>query len=485
MKRRAFTFLLALTLTATIFALVLSASARAAGTLPFAELTFDRFSGVGAWSETLTLKADGTFSGKGNDEDFDGVTVWEYEGAFTDIQRVGEGLWRFTCGRVASTVPAGETREDPVMGTVSYIDPPAPTQGQDWYLYAPGAVPGDTDWAEAVRQSYGQERLDGSFILVPSKDQEALPFAASPADSAAVLEKFDSRPVKLDGGNIYLNGSGTVLDADSYIEAAGVPAETDGVPVTAVGDRAFADCRQLEDVTLPEGLVSVGEGAFSGCAALRSVSLPRSLETLGKDAFSGCAALTQIDFAGTETAFRKLAAGSGIDLARVTVTYGTPEFSDVPEGHWSRKYVDEVASDGAMEGVGGGLFAPDEEVDWGMALTTVARLSGVETEIEGGEWYDAGMKWGEELKLTGGKKHDTVIQRQELAYILWTANGQLEVRPDVLSGFSDVSQVGSRYLRAMEWAVSEHILEGDGAGHLIPDRPLTRAMLAAVLTRAF
>ncbi len=479
MKRRAMIFLLALALTAA-----LAGPALAAGMLPFAELTFDRTSGVGAYSETLTLKADGTFTGEGSDEDIDGLTVWEYKGTFADIQRVGEGLWKFTCARVSSTVPAGETKKDPLLGTVSYIDPPIPTEGQEWYLYAPGAIPDDTEWAATVLQVYGRERMDGSFILVPSKDQGALPFAASPEDSARALEKYESHPVKLDGGNIYLDGSGAVVDADSYIEAAHVPGEANGVPVTKIGDRAFEGCIQLQDVDLPEGVIAVGDGAFSGCAALRSVSLPRGLETLGKDAFAGCSALTQIDFGGTETAFRKLAAGSGLDLAKITVTYGTPEFSDVPVGHWSRKYVDEVASDGTMEGVGGGLFGPDETVNWGMALTTVARLSGVDTEPEkGGKWYDAGMKWGE--KWASGKKHGDVIRRQELAYILWMANDQPEGKPDALSAFSDASRVGSRYLKAMEWAVSQSILEGDGAGHLLPDGDLTRAMLAAVLTRAF
>ena len=35
-------------------------------------------------------------------------------------------------------------------------------------------------------------------------------------------------------------------------------------------------------------------------------------------------------------------------------------FSDVPETHWAYAYVEEVAKDGVVSGVGGGLFGPEE-----------------------------------------------------------------------------------------------------------------------------
>ena len=38
--------------------------------------------------------------------------------------------------------------------------------------------------------------------------------------------------------------------------------------VTGIGDAAFRDCRQLEQVVFSDDVVSVGDEAFAGCKAL-------------------------------------------------------------------------------------------------------------------------------------------------------------------------------------------------------------------------
>lgn len=41
-----------------------------------------------------------------------------------------------------------------------------------------------------------------------------------------------------------------------------IPASLDGKPVVRIGERAFAECKSLTSVTLPDGLQTVGEEAF-------------------------------------------------------------------------------------------------------------------------------------------------------------------------------------------------------------------------------
>ncbi len=67
-----------------------------------------------------------------------------------------------------------------------------------------------------------------------------------------------------------------------------VPQTVAGKPVIAIADGAFRD-RNLESVTVPEGVVSVGWFAFSGCYQLSFVKLPASVSTIGYGAFENCA----------------------------------------------------------------------------------------------------------------------------------------------------------------------------------------------------
>ena len=61
-----------------------------------------------------------------------------------------------------------------------------------------------------------------------------------------------------------------------------------------IGVRAFADCSALQAIDIPQGVRFVEDSTFQNCTALATVNLPKSIERLRKDAFSGCTALTTI-----------------------------------------------------------------------------------------------------------------------------------------------------------------------------------------------
>ena len=66
-----------------------------------------------------------------------------------------------------------------------------------------------------------------------------------------------------------------------------IPAEFEGISVTAIGENAFKNCAAIESVTIPSSIVSIGKDAFRGCASLTYVSLG-GVKTLGEGAFWGC-----------------------------------------------------------------------------------------------------------------------------------------------------------------------------------------------------
>ena len=64
--------------------------------------------------------------------------------------------------------------------------------------------------------------------------------------------------------------------------------------VTAIGQGAFEDCTGLTSVTLPDSITRMGESAFRGCVMLASVKLSSGLKYIASSAFSGCTGLTSI-----------------------------------------------------------------------------------------------------------------------------------------------------------------------------------------------
>ena len=58
--------------------------------------------------------------------------------------------------------------------------------------------------------------------------------------------------------------------------------------VTRIGDEAFSNCTTLVEFRFPAGLKSIGNGTFSDCKTLKSVCLPDSVYSIGSAAFSGC-----------------------------------------------------------------------------------------------------------------------------------------------------------------------------------------------------
>ena len=78
-----------------------------------------------------------------------------------------------------------------------------------------------------------------------------------------------------------------------------VPQKLDGTYPIRKGtkiicDRAFADCKSLRSIVIPDGVTSIGNGAFCGCKSLSSLVFPDSVTSIGHSAFSGCDSLESL-----------------------------------------------------------------------------------------------------------------------------------------------------------------------------------------------
>ena len=61
-----------------------------------------------------------------------------------------------------------------------------------------------------------------------------------------------------------------------------------------IGNWAFYNCHQLQELNIPEGVTEIGNAAFYGCTYLEDLVLPSSLQTIGDNCFSLCSKLGRI-----------------------------------------------------------------------------------------------------------------------------------------------------------------------------------------------
>ncbi|MBE5883150.1 MAG: leucine-rich repeat domain-containing protein [Lachnospiraceae bacterium] len=86
---------------------------------------------------------------------------------------------------------------------------------------------------------------------------------------------------------------------DEEISVQGIPKYTI-VDETVVADQAYYRSKNLEAVTLPEGIKEIGQFAFAR-SSVKEILLPDGVETIGYGAFYHCDALTKIELPQTIT----------------------------------------------------------------------------------------------------------------------------------------------------------------------------------------
>ena len=101
------------------------------------------------------------------------------------------------------------------------------------------------------------------------------------------------------GGKLYFDAAtGTITRSDDTITEADIPAEINGIPVTAIGSAAFAQRYDLTRVTIPDTVTTIGRSAFYGCRSLTGIVIPDSVTSIDQDAFRNCTGLTRATLGG-------------------------------------------------------------------------------------------------------------------------------------------------------------------------------------------
>ena len=161
--------------------------------------------------------------------------------------------------------------------------------------------------------------------------------------------------------------------------------------ITSVG--GFRYCFTLQEVSLPEGLISLDEFAFMDCQKLQEIRLPKSLKTLGRGTFAGCHALPEIELPEDLETVGEGALMNCLSLTSVVIPASVIEMGDRPfSGDWALKTVE---IKGNVPRLTDSAFS---ECD---ALQEVLITGGVET-IEERAFYNLNSL--ERVQIAGGLK---------------------------------------------------------------------------------
>lgn len=117
------------------------------------------------------------------------------------------------------------------------------------------------------------------------------------------------------------NGTVTITGYRGPGGAVTIPSQVNNLPVTVIGNWAFASAAgfSVTSLTIPEGVVTIGSMAFYYCTGLRSVTMPSSLRSIGESAFTHCTSLSSITIPNGVATLGNAAFGSCAGLSRVTI----------------------------------------------------------------------------------------------------------------------------------------------------------------------
>ncbi len=171
-------------------------------------------------------------------------------------------------------------------------------------------------------------------------------------------------------------------------------------------------------------------------------------------------------------------------------------FTDVPEGKWYTEAVKFAVANKLMNGMGNNLFMPEDALTRAQLVTILYRNAGTPSvkdeanpfkDVAPGKWYTDAIVWAAKNRIVNGVSAtefgpDSAITREQIATILFRYAKAENKQPDKLSGYSDARDVSNYALDAMNWAVTEGIINGAG-NKLLPQENATRAQVAAILMR--
>lgn len=173
-------------------------------------------------------------------------------------------------------------------------------------------------------------------------------------------------------------------------------------------------------------------------------------------------------------------------------------FSDVSTSAYYYKAVKWAQKKGITGGIGNGIFGPNQPCTRAQIVTFLWRAAGSPvvnyamnmSDVPEGSYYAEAVRWALSEGITTGTTENTFspdsecTRAQAVAFLFRYAASEAVTLQELVSGFSDADSVPGYALPAMNWALAEEIVQGNGS-KLMPNDSCTRAQIVTFLFRAY
>ena len=176
----------------------------------------------------------------------------------------------------------------------------------------------------------------------------------------------------------------------------------------------------------------------------------------------------------------------------------TSPFGDVSTSVYYYEAVKWAQEKGITGGIGNGLFGPNQPCTRAQIVTFLWRAAGSPvvnyamnmSDVPEGSYYAEAVRWALSEGITTGTTENTFspdsecTRAQAVAFLFRYAASEAVTLQELVSGFSDADSVPGYALPAMNWALAEEIVQGNGS-KLMPNDSCTRAQIVTFLFRAY
>ena len=176
----------------------------------------------------------------------------------------------------------------------------------------------------------------------------------------------------------------------------------------------------------------------------------------------------------------------------------TSPFSDVSTSAYYYEAVKWAQEKGITGGISNGLFGPNQPCTRAQIVTFLWRAAGSPvvnyamnmSDVPEGSYYAEAVRWALSEGITTGTTENTFspdsecTRAQAVAFLFRYAASEAVTLQELVSGFSDADSVPGYALPAMNWALAEEIVQGNGS-KLMPNDSCTRAQIVTFLFRAY
>lgn len=190
----------------------------------------------------------------------------------------------------------------------------------------------------------------------------------------------------------------------------------------------------------------------------------------------------------------------------IKLTFDDVKGSDV---EWAMRYIASLASKGVFEGYEDGTFQPRRTITRIEAITAAVRLMGLKDEAESAEAKQTNLNFKDADKIKSKypwavgyvavalqndlfEESDDSVQPEKEADRLWATTllikalklqDEAKTKMNTKLSFKDANKIPAGSVGYVEEAIEKNLIDGYEDNTFRPDRPVTRAELAALLDR--